>query len=66
MIELKIEGMSCGHCRQAVERALAAVAGVDRVVEVSVERGIARVEGNADPRALVAAVEEEGYKAWTN
>lgn len=65
MIEMKIEGMSCGHCRQAVERALAAVAGVDRVVEVNVERGMARVEGSPDPGALIAAVEEEGYKAWT-
>lgn len=64
MIELKIEGMSCGHCRQAVERALAAVPGVERVVEVSVAQGTARIEGSADPRALVAAVEEEGYKAW--
>jgi copper chaperone len=64
MIELKIEGMSCGHCRQAVERALAAVPGVDRVVEVSVDRGAARIEGNADPKALIAAVEDEGYKAW--
>lgn len=64
MIELKIEGMSCGHCRQAVERALVAVPGVDRVVEVSVERGAARIEGSADARALIAAIEAEGYKAW--
>ncbi len=64
MIELKIEGMSCGHCRQAVERALTAVPGVERVVEVSVEQGAARIEGSADPRALVAAIEEAGYKAW--
>lgn len=64
MIELKIEGMSCGHCAKAVERALAAVPGVDRVVEVSVERSSARIEGNADPVALITAVEAEGYKAW--
>jgi copper chaperone len=64
MIELKIEGMTCGHCAKAVERALAGVPGVDRVVEVSVDRGAASIEGNADPAALIAAIEEEGYKAW--
>jgi copper chaperone len=64
MIELKIEGMSCGHCKKAVEQALASVPGVERVVEVSVERGSARVEGEVDPRALIAAIVDEGYQAW--
>lgn len=64
MTELKIEGMTCGHCKKAVEQALAAVPGVEQVVEVSLEKGSARIDGTADPRALIAAVEEEGYKAW--
>ncbi len=64
MIELKIEGMSCGHCAKTVERALASVPGVDQVVEVSVARGAARIEGKAEPAALIAAVEDEGYRAW--
>jgi copper chaperone len=64
MIELKIEGMNCGHCKKAVEQALASVPGVERVVEVSVERGSARVDGDADPRALITAVVDEGYQAW--
>lgn len=63
MIDLKIEGMTCGHCAAAVSRALAAVPGVTRVVEVDAARGSARVEGAADTRALIAAVEEEGYSA---
>ena len=64
MVELKIEGMSCGHCAEAVRKALAAVHGVREVTEVSVEQGSARIEGDADPKLLIAAVEEEGYKAW--
>ncbi len=64
MTELKIEGMTCGHCKKAVEQALAAVPGVEQVVEVSLEKGSARIDGTADPRALIVAVEEEGYKAW--
>ncbi len=63
MITLKVTGMTCGHCAKAVTNALAKVAGVDRVVEVSLERDEALVEGRPDLEALVAAVREEGYEA---
>ncbi len=60
MIVLKIDGMSCGHCTAAVEKALKAVPGVISV-QVTLEPGEARVEGDADVEALKAAVTEEGY-----
>lgn len=63
MIKLKVDGMSCDHCVRAVKSALAGVEGVDTVVEVSLERGEAIVEGNPEVSALVAAVTEEGYSA---
>ncbi|HGY09640.1 MAG TPA: copper chaperone [Oceanithermus profundus] len=63
MIKLKVEGMTCEHCVMAVKKALARVSGVEEVVEVSLERGEARVRGQADPAQLVAAIEEEGYRA---
>lgn len=63
MITLKIDGMTCGHCTAAVERALGKVPGVTRVREVNRERGEATVEGDASAEALVAAVEAEGYEA---
>jgi copper chaperone len=63
MIRLKIEGMTCDHCVRAVTRALAAVSGIERVVEVSLARGEAIVEGQSDGSNLVAAVEAEGYRA---
>jgi copper chaperone len=62
MTSLKITGMTCGHCRQAVTEALESVDGVD-AVRVDLERGSAEVDGSADVKALVAAVEEEGYQA---
>ena len=61
MVELKVTGMSCDHCVRAVTRALSAVPGVTRVVKVSLEEGVAVVEGSADREDLVAAVVEEGY-----
>ncbi|SDE80917.1 copper chaperone [Thermus arciformis] len=62
MLRLKVEGMTCNHCVMAVAKALKKVPGVEKV-EVSLEKGEALVEGAADPKALVQAVEEEGYKA---
>ncbi len=63
MIKLKVNGMTCDHCVRAVTEALSGVAGVERVVEVSHERGEAIVEGQPEAQDLVAAIVEEGYEA---
>jgi len=63
MIRLKITGMSCNNCVGHVQKALSGVAGVSGTVEVSLEQGQALVAGSADPQALIAAVEEQGYDA---
>ena len=60
-IELKIDGMSCGHCVRAVEGALKGVPGV--TVE-AVAVGSARVSYDAartTPSSITQAVEDEGY-----
>lgn len=61
-IELKVEGMSCGHCKTSVEKALKSVSGVEQV-EVFLQEGRAVVKGNAPIEKLVEAVQEEGYQA---
>ena len=61
MTDLTIEGMTCGHCKKAVEDALRSVEGVT-TVEVDLEAGRARVEGG-DVDRMIAAVSEEGYTA---
>ena len=63
MVELKVTGMTCGHCEKAVDKALAALPGVARVVKVSRDEERVVVEGDADVQVLVAAIEEEGYTA---
>jgi len=42
---------------------LRGVPGVEKVLDVNLDPGEAKVQGTADPAALVKAVEEEGYKA---
>ncbi|HZJ08102.1 MAG TPA: heavy-metal-associated domain-containing protein [Trueperaceae bacterium] len=59
---LKIEGMSCSHCKAAVQKALEGVDGVVRV-EVDLGTGLATVAGTADRERLIAAVVGEGYRA---
>jgi copper chaperone len=62
MTELKIDGMTCGHCSAAVKKALEKVAGVSAAT-VDLAAGRAHVDGNADVAALGAAVQDEGYQA---
>ncbi|KAA6185480.1 heavy-metal-associated domain-containing protein [Thiohalocapsa marina] len=63
MIELHIEGMSCQHCVRAVTEAIGAVAGVNGPPEIDLDTGSARIAGNADPAALIAAIAAAGYQA---
>ncbi|MFN5996479.1 MAG: heavy metal translocating P-type ATPase [Paracoccaceae bacterium] len=60
--DLVIEGMTCASCVARVERALQAVPGVTSA-HVNLATESARVEGIADPAALVAAVKTVGYVA---
>lgn len=59
---ITVEGMSCEHCEQTVEDALEGVSGVESV-DVDRDAEQATVDGDADPRALVDAVDEAGYDA---
>jgi len=62
MINLKIEGMTCGGCQAKVQKALETVERVNEV-QINLAAGDARIEGNADQAQLVAAVEAVGYSA---
>ena len=60
--DLTIEGMTCASCVARVERALKAVPGVT-LANVNLATESARVEGAADPAALIQAVKAAGYAA---
>ncbi|WP_280586925.1 heavy-metal-associated domain-containing protein [Halorubrum sp. Boch-26] len=59
---ITVEGMSCEHCEQSVTEALEGVDGVESAT-ADRESESATVEGDADPNALVSAVNEAGYDA---
>jgi len=59
---LSIAGMSCAGCVDTVRNALAEVPGVTGA-EVNFAERTARVEGEAQPQELIAAVRAAGYEA---
>ena len=62
MIELRVEGMTCGHCVSAVTRAVKAV-DPEANVEVDLGTGRVRVDGRSSAGALGKAIAEAGYPA---
>lgn len=55
-----IPGISCGHCKSAIEGAVATVPAVESVT-VDIEARTATVVGDADDAAVRAAVDDAGY-----
>lgn len=56
-----VPGISCGHCKAAIEGEVGKVVGVERV-EVDVEAKTVRVEGSASDQAVRGAVDDAGYE----
>ncbi len=57
----RVPGISCDHCKHAIEGEVGQVAGVDRV-GVDVEQRTVTVSGDADDSAVRAAIDEAGYE----
>ena len=56
-----VPGMSCGHCKSAVEGAVGAVPGVEAVA-VDLDTKVVEIRGaSLDEAALRGAIEDAGY-----
>lgn len=62
MKQYNVTGMSCAACSARVEKAVRKVPGVS-ACSVSLLTGSMGVEGSADERSVIAAVEQAGYGA---
>ncbi len=61
---LSIEGMTCNHCVQSVQKALSQLPGVSKVqVQLTPGKAILSSDQDLDIPEALKAVEEEGYKA---
>ncbi len=62
--QLQIEGMTCNHCVQTVQKTLASLSGVEKVeVLLAPKKAIVTHGGALDLKAVNKALEQEGYKA---
>lgn len=63
---IKVSGMTCGHCVSAVNQELSAVAGVSAVAVELVPGGVSVVTITSDSElsddAVSAAIDEAGYE----
>jgi copper chaperone len=60
---LKVNGMSCGHCKQAVESALQDLPGVAKaVVDLATGEVVMQLAHAVSEAALAAAIDEAGYE----
>lgn len=62
-IKLVIEGMSCNHCLNAVNRGLSMLPGV-RIKSVAIGRAELEFDPEqVSPALIVAAIDDAGFKA---
>lgn len=59
-ITIKVEGMSCPHCKKRVEEVALSIAGTESAT-VDLSKGLLTVTGTPDRQAIVKAVELAGY-----
>ena len=59
-ITYSVPGVSCDHCKHAIEAEVAKVPGVSAVT-VDVEAKTVRVDGDAPDDAVRTAIDEAGY-----
>jgi copper chaperone CopZ len=62
-LQYTLEGLTCGHCVQTVEKAVSGVSGVELATVDLVPGGTSRlsVTGTAEQEALAEAVRSSGY-----
>ncbi len=62
MTKLKVPEMSCGHCKVAIEKAVAGV-DADARVSVDLENRTVSIESAIADAALIDALKAGGYEA---
>ena len=62
MTKFNVPDMSCGHCKAAVEKAVASVDPAAKV-QVNLDDRTVEIDAAVEDAALIAALKSEGYEA---
>lgn len=60
MIKIKVNDISCDHCKMAITKCLKDLDGIEDL-NVSVENKEVSFSGNIDPEIVKAGIREAGY-----
>ena len=59
---IQIDGMSCGHCKASVEKALCSVSGVrDAKADLAAKLAVVSLDTPVDDKALACAIKDAGF-----
>lgn len=60
--EIKISGMSCGHCVSAVKKALSTIHGIT-VKDVQIGKAVVNIDDGSEAlQKVITSIEAAGYK----
>ena len=59
---VKIEGMTCEHCKNRIEKAVNAVDGMAAVVSLNKGQAVVSLEKEVDDATIKAIIEDAGYQ----
>ncbi len=62
-IEINIEGMSCRHCSERVEKLLNATPGVKATVDLEGAKAVIEASAKVSIEKIKKIIEEAGFKA---
>ncbi len=62
--EIGIEGMSCRHCSERVEKLLNGIKGVKATVELEASKAVIEAPVSVGKERIKKAIEEAGFKAF--
>jgi uncharacterized protein len=57
---IKVEGMTCAHCKRTIENAVSGVAGVEKAV-VDLKNKTVHIQGNPDRNKVMKVIKDAGY-----
>ncbi|NUQ89552.1 MAG: heavy-metal-associated domain-containing protein [Glycomyces artemisiae] len=64
VIEYQVTGMTCGHCEMSVREEVGKIGPVGKIdVSAATGRLVLTTDAAVDDAAVIAAVDEAGYKA---
>ena len=60
LINVKVKGMTCGHCKSMVEKNLSKLPGVESV-SVDLASGNTQIKGNPDMSSVHEVIDDLGF-----